>query len=469
MVQWIFETLLKDYAMSYNFLPCDRNQSYLLPPSLADWLPQGHLAWFVLDAVDQIDLSPFYEKYHINGVGNSAFNPSMMVALLIYAYCSGERSSRQIEKHCQSDVAYKVIAANQSPDHSTISRFRKDNQSHLKTLFLEILRLCAEAGLVKLGNVSLDGTKIKANASLAANRTEEHLEKEIEQMLSEAAAKDAQEDKAFGIDKRGDEMPEELKDRNSRIHRLKACKERLEQEKAQAIAAQQDKIEQRVAKEESTGQKARGRKPKPPEEAHNKESKANVTDPDSRIMKTQKGYVQGLNAQAVVTEQQVIVAEDVTQQENDKKQLHPMLEQAESNRQAVEIEEKIGVALADCGYGSEENFTKTAAGGIELLVATQKDHKQRKAMKEQPPPDEPIPDGLSPTELMERKLLTERGRQLYKLRGQSVEPVFGQIKDVRGFDRFMQRGLEACRGEWSLVCATHNLLKLWRSSKTCWN
>jgi hypothetical protein len=186
-------------------------------------------------------------------------------------------------------------------------------------------------------------------------------------------------------------------------------------------------------------------------------------------MKTQKGYVQGLNAQAVVTQQQVIIAEDVTQQENDKKQLHPMLEQAESNRQAVKMEEKIIVGLADCGYGSEENFTKTAAGDIELLVATQKDHKQRKAMKEQLPPDEPIPEGLSPTELMERKLLTERGRQLYKLRGQTVEPVFGQIKDVRGFDRFMQRGVAACRGEWSLICATHNLLKLWRSSKACWN
>ena len=172
--------------------------------------------------------------------------------------------------------------------------------------------------------------------------------------------------------------------------------------------------------------------------------------------KTQKGYVQGLNAQAVVTQQQVIIAEDVTQQENDKKQLHPMLEQAESNRQTVGIGEKIGVGLADCGYGSEENFAKPVAGDIELFVATQKDHKQRKAMKDQPLPDEPIPEGLSPAELMERKLLTERGRQLYKLRGQTVEPVFGQIKDVRGFDRFMQRGGDACRGEWSLICATHN-------------
>jgi transposase len=226
--------------MAYNFLPCDRNQSYLLPPSLVDWLPQDHLAWFVLDAVEQIDLKQFYKKYRSDGVGNSAFNPSIMVGLLIYSYCTGERSSRRIEKHCQTDVAYKVITANQLPDHTTISRFRKDNESYLKTLFLEILRLCADAGLVKLGKVSLDGTKIKADASLAANRTLKHLEQEIDKMLSEAAAKDAEEDSAFGTDKCGDEMPEELRNRESRITRLRACKERLEDEKAHSDTAGQD-------------------------------------------------------------------------------------------------------------------------------------------------------------------------------------------------------------------------------------
>ena len=351
--------------MAYNFLPCDRNQAYLLPPSLTDWLPEDHLAWFVLDAVEQIDLSQFYKKYRVDGVGNSAFQPSMMAALLIYSYCTGERSSRRIEKHCQTDIAYKVITANQYPDHSTISRFRKDNQSHLKRLFLEILRLCPEAGLVKLGTVSLDGTKIKANASLSSNRTLKHLKREIDKMLSEAAAKDAEEDKAFGTDKRGDEMPDDLRDRKSRINRLKACKERLEQEKVKAQKAQQDKIDKRKAKEESTGKKPRGRKPTSPEEAGNKDAKANVTDPDSRIMKTRKGFIQGLNGQAVTTEQQIIIAEDVTQEENDKKQLRPMLEQTEVNRQAVEIKEKTGVALADSGYCSEDNFTRMPAGDVE--------------------------------------------------------------------------------------------------------
>ena len=455
--------------MSYNFLPCDRNQAYLLPPSLVDWLPEDHLAWFVLDAVEQIDLAQFYKKYRVDGVGNAAFEPSMMAALLIYSYCTGERSSRRIEKHGQTDIAYKIITANQSPDHTTISRFRKDNQSHLKKLFLEILRLCAEAGLVKLGNVSLDGTKMKANASLSANRTFKHLEQEIDTMLSEAADKDAEEDTVFGSDKRGDEMPEDLRDRNSRISRLKACRERLEQEKVKAQKAQQDKIDKRKAKEESTGKKLRGRKPKLAEEAGNKEAKANITDPDSRIMKTRRGFVQGLNGQAVTTEEQIIVAEDVTQEENDKQQLHPMLEQTEGNRQAVGIEEKTGVVLADAGYCSEENFTKRPAGDVELLVAVQKDYKQRKAMAEQAPPEGLIPDDLSPTELMERKLLTERGLKLYKIRGRTVEPVFGQIKDVRGFDKFMRRGIDACRSEWSLICATHNLLKLWRSGKACWN
>ena len=454
--------------MAYNFLPCDRNQAYLLPPSLTDWLPEGHLAWFVLDAIKQIDLQSFYKRYRPDGIGNSAFDPSMMVGLLMYAYCTGERSSRRIERFCQTDVAYKVITANQSPDHSTVSRFRQANESNLKNLFLEVLRLCSEAGLIKLGKVALDGTKIKANASLASNRTLEHLEREVEKMLAEAEAKDAEEDELYGKDKRGDELPEDLRDRKSRLERLKACKERLEQEKAEARQAQQNKVNQREEKEKQTGKKPRGRKPKSPDDVENKNAKANVTDPESRIMKTRKGYEQAYNAQAVVTEDQIIVAEDVTQQENDRKQLHPMIEQTESNRQQVEIEEEIGVALADAGYCSEDNFTKAPAGDVELVVATQKDWKQRKALQDEPQIEGPPPEELSATDLMERKLRTERGRELYKLRGQTVEPVFGQIKDARGIDKFMRRGFEACRSEWSLICATHNILKLWRSGKACW-
>ena len=235
------------------------------------------------------------------------------------------------------------------------------------------------------------------------------------------------------------------------------------------IIIQQSKLDARQEQEQQTGKKQRGRKPKSPEEAVNPEAKANVTDPDSRIMKTRKGHVQGLNAQAVVTKDQVIVAEDVTQEANDQQQLHPMLEQTEENRQAVGVQENTGVALADAGYCSEENLNTKVAGDAELLVATQKDWKQRQALRDQPPPRGRMPANLSTTERMERKLLTARGRSLYKLRGQTVEPAFGQIKEARGFDRFMRRGLAACRSEWSLICATHNLLKLWRSGKAAWN
>ena len=287
-------------------------------------------------------------------------------------------------------------------------------------------------------------------------------------MFSEAAVKDVEEDKTYGKDKRGDELPEDLRNHEDRLARLKACKERLEREKAQAREAQQKKLDAREEKEERTGKKPRGRKPKSPDEVEGKEVQANTTDPESRIMKTRKGYEQAFNAQAVATEDQIIVAEEVTQQENDRQQLHPMLEQAESNRKQVGIEEKIVVGLADAGYCGEDNLTKKAAGDIELLVATQKDWKQRKALRENPPQEGVPPEGLTATQLMERKLQTDRGRELYKIRGRTIEPVFGQIKEVRGFRSFMRRGLDACRSEWSLICATHNMLKLWRSGKAVW-
>lgn len=453
--------------MNYNFIECNREQTYLLPPSLADWLPEGHLAWFIIDAVGQVDLAPFYEKYRPDGVGNAAFHPAMMVALLLYAYCHGERSSRKIESLCQTDVAYRVITANQSPDHSTISRFRKDNQPHLKKLFRDILRLCAEAGLVKLGLLSLDGTKIKANAAMSANRTLKHLKREIENMFAEAEKKDRAEDRAFGRDRRGDETPAELRNREARISRLKACRERLAREEARARREQEVKSEQRLAAE-AAGKKLRGRKPKEPGEDGKKERRANVTDPESRIMKTRAGFIQGYNAQAVVTEEQIIIAEDVTQEENDQKQLHPMLRQVEENRALLGLTGKTDAFLADAGYSNNENLSRPPDGTPELFIATQNSFKQRLAVKNSPPGPEPA-GGFTPVQLMSQKLSTERGREIYKKRSRTVEPVFGQVKDVRDCDRFMRRGLDPGRGEWSLICATHNLLKLWRSGKAAWN
>lgn len=450
--------------MAYNFIECNRDQAYLMPPSLLEWLAQGDLVWFILDAVDQMDLTAFYQVYRSDGKGQASYEPSMMVALLLYAYCIGVRSSRQMERLCERDIAFRVIAANQVPDHSTIARFRQEHGKRLEQLFTDVLVLCAEAGLVKVGVVALDGTKIKANAALEANRTYEHIEREVKKMLTEAEAKDVEEDRLFGKDQRGDELPEGLRDRTSRLARLKTCKERLERGAAQEAARQQEKIEQREVQEVKSGCKMRGRKPKAPDPGPDSQAKANVTDPDSRIMKTRRGYVQGYNAQAVATEEQVIIAAELTTQENDVNQLHPMVEKAQENMAALQGKEQgIGVVLVDAGYCSEKNLAEIDPEGPEHLMAIQKDHKQRQAMSAAGYPRGRIPKGMTQRERMERKLLTQRGRALYKRRGQIIEPVFGQIKVCRGIERFMRRGVEACAQEWKLMCATHNLLKLWRS------
>jgi len=454
--------------MGYNFLRCDRDQLYLMPPALQDWLPEGDLAWFLLDAVAQMDLSAIEETYRRDGWGQAAYDPTMMVTLLLSAYCLGERSSRQIERLCERDIAFRVIAANQRPDHTTVARFRKLHEMALAALFTDVLRLCAEAGVVKVGVVALDGTKMQADAALAANRTVEAIQEAVQLMLVEAQRADDAEDRVYGTERRGDELPAVLQNRQSRLARLQACQARLKQETEAAQAKQHTKFERRQAEEAARGQKKRGRKPKPAQALAaeiDATTKANVTDPASRIMKTQKGYVQGYNAQAVVTAEQVIVAAELTQQANDLHQLHPMLTQARENLQAIDHAQAIGIALADAGYCSEANLTAVVLEGPELLVATNKDWKQRKAQREQPTPRGRIPQHLTARERMDRALLTKRGRRLYKTRGHTVEPVFGQIKVGRGCDRFMRRGEQACASEWKLLCTTHNLLKLWRSGK----
>ena len=457
--------------MGYNFLPCDRDQLYLLPPALQDWLPEGDLAWFLLDAVAQLDLAAIEQAYRRDGWGQAAYEPAMMVALLLYAYCLGERSSRQIERLCERDIAFRVIAANQRPDHTTLARFRQTHEQALAVLFTDVLRLCAEAGAVKVGVVALDGTKMKADAALAANRTAGAVKEAVQMMLVEAQGADEADDRLYGPQLRGDELPEVLRDRQSRRARLQACQARLEQESEAAQAEQHAKHETRQVEEAATGQKKRGRKPKAPQAVAaevDATMKANVTGPDSRIMKMQTGYVQGYNAQAVVTAEQMIVAAEITQQANDLQQLHPMLTQAQDNLQAIDHPQAIGTAVADAGYCSEANLTTAGPDGLELLVATNKDWKQRKAQREQPAPRGRMPKRLTARERMDRALLTKRGRRLYKTRGQTVEPVFGQIKDGRGCDRFMRRGEQACASEWKLLCTTHNLLKLWRSGKASW-
>ena len=341
--------------MAYNLLRCERDRSYLMPPSMRDWLSEGHLAWFIVDAVGQMDLREFYAAYRSDGWGAAAYDPEMMVAILLYAYCLGLRSSRRIARALEEDVGFRVVAANQQPDFRTICRFRAEQEEALEELFVEVLRLCHEAGLVKLGVVALDGTKVAAKAALATNRSHQAIEEEVQRMLAEAKAADAEEDAHYGPDRRGDELPE-VGGRRERLKRLKEAKERLQREAEAAAKAVQEHVEQRRAEEEATGKKKRGRKPKVVEPLPTEEAKANTTDPDSRSMKTRQGYVQGYNAQAVVSEDQIIVAVGVTQEANDVRQLEPMLQTMAHTLEAAGIEDRPKAGLADAGYWSEANI-----------------------------------------------------------------------------------------------------------------
>jgi transposase len=444
--------------MAFNFLPCDRDQPYLLPPSLKDWLPEDHLAFFLLDAVKEMDLHSFYVGYREDGWGAPAFEPTMMVTLLFYAYCIGERSSRRIERRCQEDIAFRVITANSAPDHSTIARFRQANEQALSACFTQVLRLCAAAGLVRVGVVALDGTKIEANASLYANRGLESIDAEVKAMLAEAAATDRREDELLGEDNRGDELPEDLRSQEGRLHRLRECKARLEAEDVRA--KYEAELARRAAIKERTGRRPVGRPPKPKRPTKNSVV-ANPTDPDSRVMKRQYTYLQGYNAQAVVSEDHVILAARITQESVDLHQLHPMLHEARANLASAQIPERIDVALADSGYYSEANLEVADQEDPELLIAVRNERDQRRG--------EVSGRGVFAGRrgrVMQGKLATERGRGLYAKRAHTIEPVFGHIKEVRKVRRFARRGLGACDVEWKLVCATHNLLKLWRHSRT---
>ncbi len=454
--------------MAYNFHPCDREQMLLLPPSLEDWLEEGHLARFLRDAVEAMDLRGLYERYREDGVGNTAYDPRMMTGVLLYGYCTGTRSSRKLERLCVQDVAFRYLAVNQTPDHATLARFRQENGAELEGLFIEVLRLCEKAGLVKVGLVALDGTKIKANAALSANRTLEGIEKEVKRMFKEAAEVDAQEDRKYGKDRRGDELPEEWQSSQGRLERLKECKERLEKEAQEAMEDQAAKIAQRQKEEKQTGRKKRGRKPLEPPEVVDQEAKANVTDPESRVMKTRTGLVQGYNAQAVVTKEQIILAAEVTQEENDLGQLGPMMRKLGENLRELGVRGKVETALADAGYGFQKNIGWALRQKLFYLIAVLKDWKQRAAMGQEKGPRGRMPRGLTALEQMERRLLTKKGKELYKCRGKTVEPTFGQVKGCLGFERFSRRGQKAANSEWKIISAAHNLLKLWRSGAWNW-
>lgn len=447
--------------MAYNLYPYDPHACYLLPPAIDEWVPEGSLARFVGDTVELLhsrgQLQPFFKGLRTDGHGHPSYHPVLLCKILVYSYACGQTSSRKIAAGLEIDVALRFLASNQQPDFRTISDFRKDHLKDFEALFVAVLQLCREAGLAKLGRVALDGRKVAGNAALEANRKLDSIREEVARIVKEAQETDAAEDRQHGKDRRGDELPAALRTKADRLRRLREAQARLEAAAAKEQAAQQEKVAARAAAEAATGRKKRGRKPKEPEAAVDRERQANLTDPESRILKTRRGWVQGYNGQAVADcDSQVIVACAVTQEENDVQQLEPML------RTCLQQSGRLpGQLVGDAGYWSEANAELD--DWTELFLATTKDWKERKRLREAGGPRGRIPAGLSVKERMERKLLTKRGRAAYRQRGSTIEPVFGQQWNL-GLNRFRVRGLTGAQGEWSLWCTGHNVRKLWRAA-----
>lgn len=451
--------------MSKTYRPWNPDQDWLLPPSPREWLPEGDLVYFMLDVVKALDLSAITRRYEAEDRGFPPYHPRLMVTLLLYAYCMGVYSSRRIQKLCERDAAYRVIVGNDVPNFRTISDFRKDHLPALQGLFVQVLRLCAEAGMVNVGLVSLDGTKVKANASRHKamsyeymQKEEERLQKEIAELLSRAESTDAAEDELHGREARGDELPAELARRATRLVKIQEAKKALEEQAQAAAEAEEARRQAEDDARRAAGETPRARQPVDP--TPEPKAQRNFTDPESKIMKvSNKGFDQCGNAQAVCNEEQIIVAADVTDQANDKRQVKPMVTQAQENLAAAGVEEKIGALDADTGYHSEENVSHLEGERIDPYIATERLKHHEKALCD---PDSPVPEDCTPKERMARKLRTKHGRETYAKRKGMIEPIFGQIKHVRGFRQFSLRGLAKMRGEWRLICLTHNLKKLFR-------
>ena len=455
--------------MNKRFRTCALDQPYLLPPSLQEWLPERHLARFIAEVVDELDLNPIYAAYERrDGRGLSAYHPLMLTRVLLYAYCVGMTSSRRIEKATYEDLAIRYLAADQHPDHDTIAAFRQEHLQELGSLFADALGLCRRAGLVKLGNVALDGTKLQANASRQQSfshdrlsEQERRMQEQIDQLLQQAQQTDQEEDEGYGKGRSGDELPPELADAGRRLQKIREAKLALEQEAAQALEeAQRDdsnagrrgrphKGEEPVSLAERARRKKRLQRAR--RNAQQPTRQFNFTDPDSRVMRDNGlgCFVQGYNAQIAVDSQaQVIIAADVTQQVVDRSQLLPMCER---------IRESVGslppVLSADAGYWDTLSIEDPALCGTELLVAPDATHRWAK------PKDV---NASSAVQRMREKLKSGMARELYAMRRITVEPVFGQIKQARGLRRFSFRGVRKVQAEWKLICLTHNLLKMFR-------
>jgi transposase len=437
------------------FRKWEADQSELFPPSVRELVPAGHLVHFVRKLVaDDMDLRALYERY-ARAKGQPPYDPRLMTALLLYACCRGIYSSRRIELACEERLDFRALVGSERPDHSTIAQFRQDHRAAISELFVQVLQLCRDAGMAKLGHVSLDGTKIQANASKHAamsyermKEAEPELAKKVDEWMSKSAETDASEDAEHGKDQRGDEIPEHLKTAARKLAKVRAAKARLEadaEEKAHRIAAE------RAAKEEASGEKTRGREPKALSGVPEDKAQSNFSDPQSRIMKTRNGYEQAYNAQAAVdAADQVIVAADVTAQQNDGAQLVPMLDQIEANTGSKPVQVSV-----DAGYCSEENIAALEEKQIDGYVATgRQKHGSPSATGVEEKKQGPR------VTAMREKLRAGGWESPYRLRKHTVEPVFGQVKEARGFRRFLHRGTEKVRAEWRLVCTAHNLLKL---------
>lgn len=470
--------------MSAPFRAYEPDQTFLFPQSPREWLPGDHLAFFVMDVVASLDLREILRHYDFKPVldeqgqvagervkssrGQPAYDPRMMTALLVYAYVTGTPSSRQIEKKCLEDVAFRVVSANQKPDHSTMAEFRKVHLKALAGLFLQVLKLCQKTGLVKLGHVALDGTKVKANASkhkaMSYGRMlkrEEELKQEIAELLKRAEEADQAEDGTYGKGKRGDELPQELARRETRLAKIQEAKAALEAEaKAEAERIRKADEEERQRRDRDGEPPKPGKKPEPSEVPKDK-AQRNFTDPESRIMKnSDKAFIQGYNAQAAVDhEHQVIVACEVTNQAADAPHLNPMVEQVQANTGGIPRQ-----LSADAGYFSEENVKGLEAVDIDPYIAAER------LKHGEPPsaPQGPLSEDATLKDRMIRKLRTAAARAIYTLRKVTVEPVFGQIR-TRGLVRFWLRGLRNVKAEWALWCTGHNLLKLFRSGRFALN
>ena len=443
------------------FHPIDRDTDFLLPPSVQAWLPEAHLARYVVDVVEQLDLSLLERAYA--GKGSDAYHPATLLALLIYGYATATFSSRKIERATYDSLAFRYIACNRHPDHDTLANFRKRFGKEFESAFVQVLQVARENQISKFGTVSLDGTKIHANASRHsalsyghAEKIEAQLKAEVQALLKLAEAAD-QSSLPDGV-----KLPDEIKRREDRLAAIAAAKAKIEARAAERFLREQAEYEakmaKRAAKEKATGKKPGGKPPQPPESGPQTDDQINLTDEESRIMPVSGGgFEQCFNAQAVVdTESMLILASHVTQATNDKEQVEPMLKKIQANPEGLNQPQ---TWLADTGYCSEKNVAACVDAKIEPMIAVKRDdhHPHWRERFSEP---EALADGATPVEAMKHRLKTRAGRAAYALRKQTVEPVFGIIKSIMGFRQFLLRGLANVTNEWTLVCLAWNLKRM---------